>query len=244
MKHLLLKLLFVFALCGPVQARDVLPVAQGHQSVAFPLEWSLVPLPAGTRVEFTVEDKNGIPRKRVGTTGFVLGEAHGVLFIEVPDRGAAWLAKQRIESTVKYQKSEDAVPAEVAEREANIGNAINLAPKMRRLTVTLKVESDVASDWRPGDTLTFFEAVEWRNFRDEPRYYDAEAIFQSARQLDNGEFEVSLIADPKDAFGLLKAELQGRLTLNRPKRPEEPKRCFVTQRVGQERQRMEIPCPD
>ncbi len=213
------------------------------------------PLPIGARVEFTFKDENGIPKKLPLARGLVLGTQDNVVFFELSNRNAAALAIRRSRSDVTYRKIKDPVPEEVPVRleYRDSGNAIRLAPQMRRLTVTMKLDPNIVSTWSPGETLTFFDAREWTThtkvngtWKPQTVYRDVEAMFRSATETADGQFEVTLVADPYDAKHLLRAELEDRLTVDPETAPSAKQttgnRCFVVQRIGNERTELPIPC--
>lgn len=235
----------VFLLSNPSFAREMLPVALGQQSAGFYLGDNKPPLPLGAQVEFLYKDEKGIPRKLPGVTGFVLGERDNVIFFELSERDAIHLAKRRATSTVSFQKIQDPMPEAVKVRREyrDSGHAVRLAPLMRRLTVKMEVDPETAAAWSPGETLTFINAGQ---FRWNKKYYDVEAMFRSAKDTEDGQFEVTIVADPHSVNHILRAELEGRLTVDpeaeATTKASSAKRCFVTRRSGDERIQVEIPC--
>ncbi len=241
----------------PVIAQELLPVALGHHSVALVADANKAPLPTGARVEFTVQDGNGAPRRLQNLSGFVLGTKEGVIFFELSSQNAATLARYRGEGKVSYRKTSDPAPEEVAVRRdyAESGNVITLAPQMRRLTVTMAVDPAIANAWIPGETLTFFGAQKYpRHVKIDGEwvpsveYRDVRAIFRSANETANGEFEIMVVADPRGARDLLSAELENRLnvdekTVEATKKAKQ-NRCYIGHRRGGERVKIEIPCTD
>ncbi|MDJ0639532.1 MAG: hypothetical protein QNJ20_11900 [Paracoccaceae bacterium] len=255
MTHLIRTFALFVLLCAPAHARDLLPVALGHQSAAFVVDGKKAPLPIGARVEFTYKDENGMPKRLPFASSLVLGTQDNVVFFELSNRNAAALAIRRSRSEVSYRKIKDPVPEEVAVRleYRDNGNAIRLAPQMRRLTVTMTLDPEIVSTWSPGETLTFFDARERTtrvkvNGTWKPRttYRNVKAMFRSATETADGQFEVTLVADPHDANHLLRAELEDRLTVDPETAPSakqlDEKRCFVVQRVGNARTELPIPC--
>ena len=260
MKLLLLRIFAILALCGPVQAQDFLPVALNHKSVPFPVDGHLPPLLQGARVSFTVEDENGVPRPLRRTSGLVLGSSGGIVFIELPDASAIEVARYQAEGSVNLRKISDPDPEVVAVRKGyrNSGNMILLAPQMRRMTVTLSAEAETVDGWRPGETLTFFDAREVirRNWNDREQnatatykaYQDITAMFRFAEETADGRYDITIVADPYDVDHLLKAELEGRLKVEESDETlmlgASRDRCEIVNRRGVERVRIEIPCSD
>lgn len=258
-----LNLLHIFAfllLCGPVHAQDFLPVAINHKSVPFPVDRHLPPLVQGARVSFTVEDENGVPRPLRRTSGLVLGSSGGIVFIELSDARAIEVARYQAEGSINLQKLSDPDPEVVAVRKGyrDSGNTILLAPRMRRMTVTLSAEAETVDSWRPGETLTFFDAREVirRNLNDREQnatatyktYEDITAMFRFSEETADGRYDVTIVADPNDVDHLLKAELEGRLKVEESDETLLPgassDRCEVVTRRGVEWMRIEIPCSD
>lgn len=251
-----LKSLAIIAILGtPVAAQDLLPVAQGHQSAAFVMDGRTAPLSQGARVEFTYRDENGVPRKLPSVSGFVLGTFDDVLFIELPEGSAATLARYRAQGEVSYQKMRDPEAEEVAVRREyrDSGHAVLLAPQMRRLTLTMDVDGETVSAWSPGETLTFFGARETTRSinvngerKTETVYRDISAMFRSATPMEDGRFEVTVVADPYTVDHLLRAELEKRLTVDKTASPgaqaAKERRCYITHRRGGERIEVAIPC--
>lgn len=244
----------IFLLLGtPAAAQDLLPVAQGHQSAAFVMDGRTARLSQGARVEFILADGNGVPRKVPYVTGFVLGMFDDVVFIELSDRSAAVLAKHRAQGDVSYQKIRDPEAEEVAVRRKfrDSGHAVLLAPQMRRLTVRMAVDGDTVGAWSPGDRLTFFGAREFTRrtmidgeWKPQTAYRDVGAMFRSATPTADGQFDVTIVADPYVVEHLLRAELKGRLTVDRDAGPAGTtgNRCYIAHRRGTERIEVEIPC--
>lgn len=246
MKHLIF---VVFALCSPVQAQELLPVALEHKSVAFSVDANQPPLPVGAEVEFIVERTNKTPSKLPFVKGFVLGESGGFYFIEIQNGYAARVANLVHQGRIKYRKVKEPSPDDVAARRAlsDDSTPFQLAPRMREVTVTLSVKNEDPFDWVRGAMLTFPEAARRNYWNGDIYFADIIAMFQSAEEAKNGEFELSVIVQPNDAFHLLQAESESRLEVasqevaRRTVVPSE-KRCFITHRRGAERQRIEIPC--
>ncbi|MEM8801657.1 MAG: hypothetical protein AAGF55_03900 [Pseudomonadota bacterium] len=245
---MILKILVLFALCGPIQAEDLLPVVLEHKSVAFPVDTNQPPLPVGARVEFIVQSINKAPKTLSFPKGFVLGQSGGFHFIEIRDGYAARMVKLLHEGRIKYRKISDPSPEDVAARKemADGNNMFQLAPSMRELTITLPVESEIALGWVRGETLTFQEAARRSYWSGETYYSDIVAMFQGAVATESGAFEISVIVQPRDAFHLLQAERENRLVVPSRQIAGGPapieRRCFITHRRGAERQRIEIPC--
>ena len=248
-------LAFLLFLGSPVDAGNLLPVAQSHQSAAFVLDGKTARLATGARVEFTYRDENGIPRKVPFVSGFVLGTENDVVFFELSDREAAILARRRAVSEVGYTKVSEPEPEEVAVRREyrDSGHAIRLAPQMRRLTVSMAVDEGIVDGWSPGDTIKFFgaRALETSTTINGVRtpttvYRDVSAMLRSAIKTDDGQYELTVVADPYTARELLRAELEGRLNVERDATPIAEaavrSRCYVRQRHGSERIEIEIPC--
>ena len=260
MKHVLIRILLLIALCSPGHAQDFLPVAINQKSVPFLVDRQLPPLLQGAQVSFTVLDKNGVPRPLHGTYGLVLGSSDGIVFIELSNASAIEVARYQLEGRIKLQKLHDPDPEVVAVRKgySDSSNTILLAPRMRRLTVTLFAAPETVESWTPGETLTFFGAKEvtrrnWNNRElNAPTTYqafvDIKAMFRFAEETADGRYEVTVVADPYDVNSLLKAELEGRSKVNESDetllRNVSKERCEVVNRRGVEWVRIEIPCGD
>lgn len=239
----------------PSHARDVLNVAGDHQSAAFVLTGTVVPLPMGTKVEFISKPEGGVPKKIPFVSGFILGKLNNVLFIELTHKEAAQVALHRARGDVTFQKLSDPVAEEVRVRREyrDSGTAILLAPRMRRLTVKMQLDSETVSTWSPGETLTFYGAQETiRHTRadgkrmQETVYRDVDAMLRYATETEDGQYEVTVVADPRNAQHILRAELENRLTVNEASKPlgqgARDSRCYIMHRRGVERIDVEIPC--
>ena len=251
--HLLAALFLTYTCCLPslASAEDILPVAQGRYSTTVVLDKSTAPPPTGSWIEFIGEDDKGIPR-RIGVVGFVLGISDNAVFIELSESGAARLAHAEEVKRVRFQKFADTDPEAVAERQRHRDDAqpVTLAPRIRTVTVSVDVEEQHVQDWTPGEVLTFPELgeIRWRpsvtGWR--ARGLDIEAMFVSAKHNGADRYDVTLVAEPRDAFSLLKAAAQNRLSVD-PKGEVEPeaeaeRRCYIKHRRGTEAEQIAIPC--
>lgn len=250
-----LTLAFICLFCSSSYANELLPVPLGHQSAAFVLDDKIARPELGARADFIYKDDKGIPKKVPFVTGFVLGTRGEVVFFELDEREAVQLAKYRARYQVSYRKVSDPVPEELKSRREyrDSGLAVKLAPQMRRLTVTMDIDTETVSTWTPGEMITFFGAIEytrhdkvdgaWKPFVD---YRDAVVMFRSAAATDSGQYEVTVVAGPREAQHIIRAEVQSRLTVNPKMAPNHQdrseSRCYVVRRAGAERIRVEIPC--
>ena len=142
----------------------------------------------------------------------------------------------------------------LAERRAAAenGQVIQLAPRMRSVSVSLEISEDRIKSWKTGTALTFKDAhqvnrISYINERKTSHYYDIIAQFVSAVPKTDTEFEITVIVQPNMTLALLKADAEDRLSViaegeEDTRQVEREKRCYVTRRVGDERQRVEIPC--
>lgn len=121
---------FLFLICGSAYDGDLLPVAFGHKSVPFVLDHTKVIPETGSTVASFMVDESGVPRKLKYIWGYVLGEEHNVLFIELTDDRAVHLVKKRASGEVMYRVVKAADAQEVAaRREASNGTlGFYLAP--------------------------------------------------------------------------------------------------------------------
>ncbi len=244
-------------LSGPLHAKEVLPVAMDRVSMAFVLDKTKARLPMGARVEFSVKTVGAAPERLRWAKGYVLGTRDGVTFIELNEHQAARLARYRDESEISIQKTKDPVKEEVAVRRdlAESGNPVMLAPLMRKLTLSMDVDAETANGWKPGEMLTFYGAQEYvRHFRvngerkQKTEYRNMTAMFRSAVELENGKFDVTIVADPYQVTDFLRAEAEERLRAEPASservQPVEEERCYVTSLHGTKRREVAIPCAD
>jgi len=194
---------FLSLICGPVYAGDLLPVAFDHKSVPFVLDHTKVIPETGSTVAFFTEDEGGIPRKLKLRWGYVLGEENNVLFIELKDDSVVYLVKKRASGKVTYRvvKAPDAQEV-AARREISNGTlGFYLAPHMLTLTVELALESEVVSNWSPGEQLTFYNAakvprhvrINGEKTETTPRFQDVTAIYSSSVEKQDGRYDVTIV---------------------------------------------------
>lgn len=245
----------VLSLPDTARAEQILPVAAGRFSTTVILDDTTAPPPTGSWVEFIGEDDKGVPRM-IGVVGFVLGLLDDAVFIELSESDAVRLARAAVAKPVRLQKFADPDPDTVAERLMHRENAqmVTLAPRMRTVRVSVRVEERHVTGWSPGEVLTFPELgeVRWRPSVTGwgARSLDIEAMFVAAKQTGPNRFDVTLVAEPRDAFSLLKAAAQDRLSVD-PQGEVEPEaeaeseaeeQCYIRHRRGTETQRIVIPC--
>lgn len=245
--------------CGPSNADELLPVAVQHKSMAFVLDNTKVRLPTGAGVEFFMKDEGGVPRKIEHIRGFVLGTHDGVLFIELSDQKAIRLARHRATGTVTVQKASDPVADEVQGRRDMLQSGANLylAPRMQQLTVEMELDRQTVSAWSPGDMLTFYNARETPRYarvngqweQTGVNYLDANAIFHSAVETQDGQFEITVVASSFYAEDIVRADLDRRLSIEdlpapKVQKPAADPNCYVTTRRGTERRSSRVTCPD
>lgn len=236
---------------GSASAQDILPVAQGRFSITVALDRNTARPPTGSWIEFIGKDAKSVPR-RIGVVGFVLGTRDDVVFIELSVEDATRLEQVEAAQPVRIQQFAAPDPEAVAERQKHADSAqpVTLAPRMRTVTVSIGVDEEHVKRWTPGEVLTFPDLGEIR-FRPSitglgTRGYDVEAMFVAARQTGPDRFDVTLIAEPRDAFTLLKAAAENRLAVD-PRGEAEPEteaeqRCFIKHRRGIEIVNIQIPC--
>lgn len=250
--------LFVFASLFSsavfAQSGSVLPLAQGQYSVAFAQSKNAAPLAQGATVKFLVSKENAAPRE-LRFDGFVLGSHDSIVFVELTQEEAAYLAYLRVSQTIKLKVVAAPDPLMIADRQqaAAAEQAVTIAPRSRQITVPVAVSASTVESWTLGDRLVFPGAGaevfwDWKLKKRQTRPADASGLFVSAEPLDDSKFEVTLVVDPESAMPLLQAAMQGRLSVleevANPVATVERHRCYIRHRRGNEVIRIEIPCVD
>lgn len=248
-------LVFIFGLLGfSASAQDILPPAQGKFSFVFAQSKNAAPLEQGTVVQFLFQEENRAPRD-LRVEGLVLGSHDNVVFFEVFASSAAKLVHAMKTGTLKIRRFKGPDTDQLADRRkaATDMAQISIAPRMRQLTVSVPASPDTIATFAPGDRLIFPEAGE-RTYSDwvdgkrveKTQPLDIWATFVAARPLNNERFELTLVADPKDARMLAVANLRGNLTVRdkaeKPANAVEDNRCFVRERTRDGVQKIQIPC--
>lgn len=238
---------------GPSNANETLPVAEGRYSVAAVLDATTARPTTGSWVEFIGESDKGIPQ-RLGVVGFVLGTRNDVVLIEVTEAEVERLALARATRAVRFQQIAAPDPDAVAERRRfrETGQPVTLAPRLRTITVPVESTGDLLTSHTPGDVVIFPDLSEVRHRPSVTgtRVFtrNVEAMLVSARQTGPSQIDVTIVAEPRDAFTLLQAATQSRLTIASPRegrvRPVPESRCYIRHRRGEEVISVEIPCRD
>lgn len=228
-----------------------MPVAEGRVSVVAVLDAGTARPATGAWVEFIGRIDNGTP-ERVGAVGFVRGRRDDVFFAEISASEAAGLALARRSRNVRFVQIAAPEPAAVDARRVHADNAqpVTLAPRLRTIAVSLAVSDDPRANLDAGHVLTFpgFGESIWRPTitGEMARSRDVKAMFVAARKAGASRFDITLVAEPRDAFTLIRTAARGKLTIAPPKAdapPEEAEpKCYIRHRRGVETTSTEIPC--
>lgn len=185
--------------------------------------------------------------------GFVLGSLDSVVFVEVSQEQAAYLAMLRETESIRLQTLSRPDPALVADRRqaAEAAQPVTIAPRSRQLEVPVAVSAATVESWSIGDILVFPDAgvqhlLDWKLRETISKPADVSALFVAADRLNDGQFNVTVVIDPAQAFPLLQTSMKGGLTVRdevaTPVETTERQRCYIRHRRGSETSRIEIPC--
>ena len=236
---------------GLLRAEAILPVAEGRFSVAVVLDATTARPATGAWVEFIGKGETGIP-ERIGAVGFVLGTRNDVVFVELTELEAERVALARSSGAMRFQQIAAPDPEAVSERQRfrDIGQAVTLAPRLRTITVTVKSADDELTSREPGEVVIFPDLSEVTNrpsvTGNRAWTRNIEAMFVSATKIGSSLFDVTVVAEPRDAFTLLQTAARTELMITAPQgnrvRPVPEPKCFIRHRRGENVVSIEIPC--
>lgn len=112
-------------------------------------------------------------------------------------------------------------------------HGILLAPRLFSVSVEVEMSQEDLAVIKPGRKLSIGRDGE-----------SVEARFVSAKPMENGSFQMTLAAQREPAFKAIRLGASGALRVMMPDRAEqvEEKKCFVTQRRGDDIWSIQIPC--